>query len=494
MKIKVKNLGAIKNGEIDLSKDFILFTGPNNSGKSYMSYLVYNLFRMDTRIHPTSDPEKEFERLRGLLLSDNSWNSFAYNLDEEVNNIENDLGVEEKLSELLSSKTLKKKILESSKFNEEIEKIIGKHLIKLSKNEEVEKIWSERISDNVRDALSYIFASDNVVPEIEIQANPKFTSIHSLRNNLYRLFAYYSDEISVDKLSDLIKFMIEVNDFYILNFCYGARNIKTFFPAERTALTMVSREITKNKSVERDEILKAVMDGKKNRKELELDFKNKFTRYPSAISHYINWVHDLDQITRHTSPFSKLADEVEKLMLKGGVSTNSYGNIHFTPENSKKELELHVSSSLVKSLSGLILYLRHQAEDGDLIMIDEPELNLHPDSQILVARALAKIHNAGFKLIISTHSDYIIKELSNLIMLNRKQDDAELLADFQCEKDMLLDKEKMAVYFFNNQTIEELEIAETGIAIPTINDSIDNINTRMEQIYYRTFEDEEELA
>ena len=77
-----------------------------------------------------------------------------------------------------------------------------------------------------------------------------------------------------------------------------------------------------------------------------------------------------------------------------------------------------MSSSSVKTLSGLVVYLRHIAKKGDVLIIDEPEMNLHPDNQRRLARIFARMINNGLRLIISTHSDYIIRELNNLIMLN----------------------------------------------------------------------------
>ena len=43
MKLRVNNLGPIKQGEIDLSKRFSVFVGYNNSGKTYMSQVVWSL-------------------------------------------------------------------------------------------------------------------------------------------------------------------------------------------------------------------------------------------------------------------------------------------------------------------------------------------------------------------------------------------------------------------------------------------------------------------
>lgn len=51
-------------------------------------------------------------------------------------------------------------------------------------------------------------------------------------------------------------------------------------------------------------------------------------------------------------------------------------------------------------------------------MIDEPELNLHPSNQRVIARFLAKLVNSGIRVIVSTHSDYFVKEINSLIMLH----------------------------------------------------------------------------
>lgn len=46
MKIKVQDLGTIQEGEVDLDKNLIVFAGPNNSGKSYMAYLIYGILKI----------------------------------------------------------------------------------------------------------------------------------------------------------------------------------------------------------------------------------------------------------------------------------------------------------------------------------------------------------------------------------------------------------------------------------------------------------------
>ncbi len=41
MLLKIKNLGVLKEAEIDLSKDLILLCGHNNTGKTYVLYEIY---------------------------------------------------------------------------------------------------------------------------------------------------------------------------------------------------------------------------------------------------------------------------------------------------------------------------------------------------------------------------------------------------------------------------------------------------------------------
>ena len=86
---------------------------------------------------------------------------------------------------------------------------------------------------------------------------------------------------------------------------------------------------------------------------------------------------------------------------------------------------LYLASSAVKSTFLLDLYINCLAEKNGLLIIDEPELNLHPDNQRKMASLLARLVNAGVKVLITTHSDYIIRELNNRIMLSNDVENKE---------------------------------------------------------------------
>ena len=54
----------------------------------------------------------------------------------------------------------------------------------------------------------------------------------------------------------------------------------------------------------------------------------------------------------------------------------------FKPATRELSLEMQVSSSMVKELTPFVLYLRNLAKPGQLLVIDEPEMNLHPAAQV----------------------------------------------------------------------------------------------------------------
>ncbi len=87
------------------------------------------------------------------------------------------------------------------------------------------------------------------------------------------------------------------------------------------------------------------------------------------------------------------------------------------------------------------------AKPGDLLMVDEPELNLHPENQRRMARLFARLVNLGIRVFVTTHSDYIVKELNTLIMLNQNKPYLKQIAQeegYQTEE--LIAAEKIRVY------------------------------------------------
>ena len=112
-------------------------------------------------------------------------------------------------------------------------------------------------------------------------------------------------------------------------------------------------------------------------------------------------------------------------------------------------------------------------------MIDEPELNLHPKNQILLARLFALLANAEIKIFITTHSDYIVRELSNCIMLSNLTDQAiQKLKNRGYCKEYKLNSDKIKAYVAKNikgkNTLEKVNITQKqGIFMETFDEAIE---------------------
>lgn len=202
---------------------------------------------------------------------------------------------------------------------------------------------------------------------------------------------------------------------------------------------------------------------------------------------------DLNNYSKTKSEFYSFAEEIENELLNGKVIITKDGDVQFSSNKAKrKKIPIHLTASIVKTLSSLIFYLKYIATKNELIIIDEPELNLHPNNQVYLARVFARLINQGFRLIISTHSDYIIRELNNLIMASSlKRKESITINSFTYSKEYYLDYNTVGAYLFNfknstsrNVTVSSIPISKSGFDVETIDNTIDELNEISEELFY----------
>lgn len=260
-------------------------------------------------------------------------------------------------------------------------------------------------------------------------------------------------------------------------------------PAERNGLHLFYRELASRRSALLHHATKKDKDI--NIGELIQDVMA--SRYAQPIADYIDWLNDLPEVRKKKKgPFHELAEEV-KGIIGGKYEVDAEGDISFTPYKVKRgvgsippKLELHLTSSTVKSLFGLWAYLEFDARPGDVLMIDEPELNLHPANQRRMARLLARLINADLRVVVSTHSDYLVREINSLIMLSRPASvQAELMKKYDYKKEELLAPEKVSAWLFHGRAVQSMPIDSVeGIAAETFDEQIHNLNDTSDGIYY----------
>ena len=117
-----------------------------------------------------------------------------------------------------------------------------------------------------------------------------------------------------------------------------------------------------------------------------------------------------------------LAERMEREILTGGVQLNEsesgYPFFNYRPEGWKDNISLMRSSSMVSELAPVVLYLRHLVLPGDILIIEEPESHLHPAMQAAFARQIALLVQAGIRVIVTTHSEWVLDQFANLVRLS----------------------------------------------------------------------------
>ncbi len=89
------------------------------------------------------------------------------------------------------------------------------------------------------------------------------------------------------------------------------------------------------------------------------------------------------------------------------------------------------------------------AEEGSVILIDNPEAHLHPSGQAKIGHFLARVAASGVQLIVETHSDHVLNGLRRAV------------------REEMLRPEQVAIHFFT--TVALKEEARPKVVSPAIN-------------------------
>ncbi|ETI62372.1 AAA family ATPase [Marinomonas profundimaris] len=269
--------------------------------------------------------------------------------------------------------------------------------------------------------------------------------------------------------------------------------------AERTGAAIFQKELdfTRSRLVD----MLGDKDSKFSYSKLLGGFKNE---YPIPVKRNIDFIRNLPNIKNKESFFAKKHPEILgcfKDIIGGEYKVSKDDEIQFIPDNNRRiKLSLVESSSAVRSLLDIGFYLRHVAQVGDILIVDEPELNLHPENQRKLARLFAMLVNHGIKVFITTHSDYIIKEFNTLILLNNSGDRLKSLAKREKYSPVeLLSGEKLSVYVAKESLVsiegqkrksrchtlvKALVSNESGIAIESFDNTIEDMARIQDEIVW----------
>ena len=191
------------------------------------------------------------------------------------------------------------------------------------------------------------------------------------------------------------------------------------------------------------------------------------TRYHKVAADFLRAINATDpeaRLARRSAsgndfgPHSRVAESIEQSVIGGTieVETNEYGppDFSFAPDGyTGLKVPMARSSSMVTELAPIVAFLRSHIEAGDLLIIEEPEAHLHPSAQQKLAGVLAYMVRKGLRVLITTHSHYMVEAMgmfvNNSEVEPEKREDAMRLLG-EVDRELYLTRDEVAVYGFDS--------------------------------------------
>ena len=456
MNFHFEKIGPIDSADLELG-DFTLIAGRNNTGKTYIVYTMYGFLKMWRHIidparlrsegaSSTTFPDRLGEFLRGPGGCKQSFT--REELERFRDHVLKQAGLE------FSSRGI------SQVFSAPREKFSGSSLSAKKRPAFPSDLLSDyKIPGGERIIWTYHDDGADLELDLDLDVNvdlPRTTDDSAISlDHLY----WIATQIAFPDMPDPL-----------------------ILSAERFGIALFYKDIdfTKNRLMD---VLQQLGDADRQNREMPLFLIDRLaSRYALPIKDNIDYIRHIPELRDRRGDLydEKLHYRIEELM--GGYYVTSGDEIRFKSRAEKErsfDLPLHLASSSARGLSDLYFYLRHRASSWNhLLIIDEPESHLDTFNQIRLARNLAHFVRSGIKVLVTTHSDYLIKEINNLVMLSHLDGrrNKRLPRELGYKADDRLDIDSVRAYVAEGNGLTRCKVDRYGIEIPLFDKTIDDIN------------------
>ena len=410
VRISAENFGPIANGSIDL-RPLTVFVGPSNTGKTYLATLIYALHRIlpDFSLLPVM-----YQHLHHLVqgLGDtNTSTGDAYSWEVELQELVKKLETKGRrfmfadLPEPVRDRwqvVLKDNELLGEQLKIELQRCFG-----IQSVSELVGLWGNL--DNVKLSLG-VTEGDQPLWNFDMKVS---TSDITTDGRIKDILLFRDGEAALTRWGHT-KFRKLINDTveeFFVELLYSAtwndRRIEThYLPAARSGIMQSHRVIASSL------VANATRAG--------LDTFPALPTFSGVTADFMQQLINYEDDRSADSHMKSLADTLEHEVLDGKIRGNAAlaGGIPdfvYQPRKTDENIRLTRASSMVTELAPVVLLLRNAIARGDMLIIDEPEAHLHPAAQTEMAKTLGRLVRAGVQVVVTTHSDWFLMEIGNLI-------------------------------------------------------------------------------
>ena len=459
----IENFGLIEKANIAV-KPLTIFLGENNTGKSYMAQLIYAITMAISEIrdplalysHPAyrkAIPTREYDdsTIKGFMrLLPSGWeeaiaNGEGINFEVPFRNL---AGIMREECEQVAGSSL----LSAEEYLEtQLREAYGVRISELNTKLKPGNNFTFKIKSN-KPILEMAFGADgNHLRKREIDFSFEGMKIEVNISRFHSRFIIRAEEISQ---RDVVKWLMFLTTRSSLNVFANVFPKKAYyFPAARSGILQGQRLIARA--------------GLKSLKRAGIDAMS-MSKLPGVVVDFLDQIYSIDKDT--IGDFRNLSKNIEKRLTDGAIGIREkkeeLPEIYFRAKAAGR-FPLYRTSSMVSELAPIILVLRYLIERGDIIILEEPESHLHPELQREFAKIIANFVRNGIVVLITTHSDYFVEQLGNIIALSFKE--ANVRNNLGYEEGDVIHKNEVGGYRFIHgkdgfTVIKGLKIDRYGIS------------------------------
>lgn len=392
MKLKLKNVGKIKEADIELS-GLTLIAGPNDSGKSTVGKVLFALMKSIAN-YPAL-----FDRIQREKLYKEYLSPLRLELRDVISSLSPRRPSLFEEAEVSSSNPKLLKYIKNFYVN--MEDILDdgqiKNMLKDILNNSNDLKNKENIQNLANSALEFLSSNNNMNEKIQLIANRIFQDVFegNINNSAYQ--------------NDMADIVFENNGIDIMMLSSNCDNIVcNYFNADFPIFSDATL-------IDNPFLLE-------NNRSVYGEYQNRFI--PLMVRPIDNKIIDSStdlvekerlaaRVLNKESYHEDLLKEFEKIFHSAQFKYSANdGRLKYKVNSKAKELEISNIASGCKSFGILYILLKTGIITKDsLIILDEPENHLHPEWQIKYAEIICKMVKNGFYILLTSHSPYMIQAL-----------------------------------------------------------------------------------